>query len=369
MRNQQALEDLEEFVRGHFDDLLVSMSISSTGCLFLNIWQQPSELNNGYVMKYNPVFHVIATVDERSNLSLKLVTFHGKILIETCDGDTQLTNEEKLNFVKRLQQSHLCKGFELVENEVRLDPKTFSNNYLVEQFEENVIIRSRQCDFTVSEGKSVCNPCLILSNKQPIDIKPKTTENSKEGDFLSEATNILNGSVGVDEDEDNVLHILRNYDHFIQEGEDTKPPLLNKTDVDKAKQASTEDDELKGNKHEEYEDNEESESAVFDDDALNNHVVEEEEEECEDEDFDEADLQWLLQADPVTIDMSKLSEEEISRKRKAYHILKRKAKKLKLEVEPDGEETCKKVNNVSIIPFSKRRPQINYGKGDIKPFR
>ena len=80
MRNQQALEDLEEFVRGHFDDLLVSMSISATGSLFLNIWQQPSELNIGYVMKYNPLFHVIATVDEDSNLSLKLVTFHGKII-------------------------------------------------------------------------------------------------------------------------------------------------------------------------------------------------------------------------------------------------------------------------------------------------
>ena len=155
MRNQQALEDLEEFVRGHFDDLLVSMSISATGSLFLNIWQQPSELNIGYVMKYNPLFHVIATVDEDSNLSLKLVTFHGKIIGETSDGDSQLTNEDKLNFVKRLQQAHLCKGFDVIESNLKLDPKTFSNIYLVEQFEENVIIRSRECEFTVSEEKPV----------------------------------------------------------------------------------------------------------------------------------------------------------------------------------------------------------------------
>ena len=247
MRNQQALEDLEEFVRGHFDDLLVSMSISATGSLFLNIWQQPSELNIGYLMKYNPLFHVIATVDEHSNLSLKLITFHGKIVSETCDGDTQLTNHEKLNFVKRLQQSHLCKGFELVESDLRLDPKTFSSLYLVEQFEENVIIRSRECEFTVCEGRRVCKPCLILSNKQDVDIKPTTT-NSKQGDFLTETTNILNGTDDVDED-DNVLHLLRNYDYCMQEGgsdqEDTKPPLFNKKEATNCKLQKTSIDENK----------------------------------------------------------------------------------------------------------------------------
>ena len=114
MRSQQALEDLEEFIRGNFDDLLVSMSISATGSLFLNAWQQPSELNTGHIMKYIPLFHVIATVDDKSNLSLKLVTFHGKIISEISDhGAVNITTEDKLNFVKRLQQSFLCKGFDL----------------------------------------------------------------------------------------------------------------------------------------------------------------------------------------------------------------------------------------------------------------
>ena len=239
MRNQQVLEDLEEFVRGHFDDLLVSMSISATGSLFLNIWQQPSELNVGYVMKFNPLFHVIATIDEDSNLSLKLVTFHGKIVGEISDGDTQLTTEAKLNFIKRLQQSNLCKGFEFIEMGLRLDPKTFSTIYLVEQFEESVIIRSRECEFMVNEEQPVCKPCLFLSNKQDFDIKPKTNTSSKEGDFLSETTNILNGTENVDED-DNVLNLLRNYNHFMNEDgeieEDIKPPLLKTTEGEKEAQ-------------------------------------------------------------------------------------------------------------------------------------
>ena len=86
-------------------------------------------------------------------------------------------------------------------------------------------------------------------------------------------------------------------------------------------------------------------------------------------DLDETELQWLCQADPGTLDMSKLSEAEISRKRKAYNILKRKAKKLKLEIDSDEDGISKTGDNHSIIPFSKRRPQINYGEGDIKPFR
>ena len=187
--------------------------------------------------------------------------------------------------------------------------------------------------------------------------------------MVSETTNVINGTDNVDEDEENMLHLLRNYNHFMNEGEtndeDTKPLIINKFEASNEKQVDIKDDMQKETGDKVNEDHEKCEIDTLEDGAINNHSTEED----EDEDLDEAELQWLCQADPGTLDMSKLSEEEISRKRKAYNILKRKANKLKLEIDPDLDETNKIGDNHSIIPFSKRRPQINYREGDIKPFR
>ena len=382
MRSQQALEDLEEFIRGNFDDLLVSMSISATGSLFLNAWQQPSELNTGYIMKYIPLFHVIATVDDKSNLSLKLVTFHGKIISEISDhGAINITTEDKLNFVKRLQQSYLCKGFELAEQGLRLDLKTFSSTYLVEQFEEHVIIRSRDCKFMASEENPICKSCLLLSNKQIQDsnIKPRPNDDFRDGDQVIGLSNKVPNGGGVDmndeEEENNMLHLLRNYNHFMNEGEenieDKKPILLNEDDEMESK--NTVDDE--GTVHDDKSCKEREDHGTNVGNVGRIHKVCEridtDEKEDKDEELDEAELQWLCRANPVTLDMSKLSEDELFRKRKVYTILKQKAKKLKLDTDETDDNA---VNNTtirvpSIVSFSKRRPPMNYGDGDIKPFR
>ena len=379
MRSQQALEDLEEFIRGNFDDLLVSMSISATGSLFLNAWQQPSELNTGHIMKYIPLFHVIATVDDKSNLSLKLVTFHGKIISEITDhGAINITTEDKLNFVKRLQQSYLCKGFELAEQGLRLDPKTFSSMYLVEQFEENVIIRSRECKFMASEENPICKSCLLLSNKQIQDsnIKPRPNDDCMDGGQVIGLPNkVPNGSgmyMNDEEEDDNMLHLLRNYNHFMNEGEeineDRKPILQNEND--ERKNENTVDEE--GVVHDEKSCKEREDHGT---NVGRIHKVCEridtDEQGDEDEELDEAELQWLCRANPVTLDMSKLSEDEICRKRKVYTILKQKAKRLKLDTDETDDNTVdnKTIRVPSIVPFSKRRPPMNYGDGDIKPFR
>ena len=366
MKNQQALEDLEEFVRSNFDDLLVSMSISSSGSLFLNIWQQPSELNNGYyIMKYNPVFHVIATVDENSNLTLRLITFHGKIVSETSDGDTQLTTEEKLNFVKRLQQSNLCKGFEMIESGMRLDPKHFSSTYLVEQFEENVIVRSRNCNFAVTEEKPICVPCLNLSNRNDAEIKPKTDISLKKS-FIKKETEIITNGNEDNEYDDNVLKILRNCSQFMNE-QDVSEGKEQHNILDKAQIPSRTDSERNDALDINSKDIETGKDISKSDMILKRK--------CDEEKVDnishEEELQWLCRVDPSAFDMSIFSIEEISRKRKAYYSLKEKAKKLKLEIGPeeDLDLTNGNEDNQIISPFSKRKLPTNSGEGDIKPFR
>ena len=161
---QETLEALEDMVKEKFKDLLVSMSISSQGALFLHIWQQPSDWYGGqpeYVLEYLPLFHIIGTVTESTHLQLKLITYHGKLIEE--QKSNKPTDEEKFNFVKKLQLSKLCQGVSIPESDFRLDVQTFSNLYLVEQFEEKVVLRSRNCQFAIfnKEG-SMCKSCAEL---------------------------------------------------------------------------------------------------------------------------------------------------------------------------------------------------------------
>ena len=60
---------------------------------------------------------------------------------------------------------HLCNGIKVPDNELQLDAQTFSFLYMVEQLEENVIIRSRQCRLGVSNNIAVCESCLALSKE------------------------------------------------------------------------------------------------------------------------------------------------------------------------------------------------------------
>ena len=113
---EESLEELEYLVKKHFNDLLVSMSISSRGCLFLHIWKQPSDnvqsnalctSTGGYMMEYLPLFHIIGSISSESKLEMKLITYHGKVL----DEKLHYTDEsEKITFLKQLQnfQLYLC---------------------------------------------------------------------------------------------------------------------------------------------------------------------------------------------------------------------------------------------------------------------
>ena len=161
---QETLEALEDMVKEKFKDLLVSMSISAQGALFLHIWQQPSDWYGGqpeYVLEYLPLFHIIGTVTESTYLQLKLITYHGKVIEERKS--SKLTDDDKFNFVKRLQLSKLCQGVSIPESDFRLDVQTFSNLYLVEQFEEKVVLRSRNCQFAVfNQDNSICISCSEL---------------------------------------------------------------------------------------------------------------------------------------------------------------------------------------------------------------
>ena len=124
-------------------------------------------------MKDLPLFYIIGSLNQNLRLCLRLITFHGKVVSELNeDLNNPLEDNTKLSFVDRLTHTQLCQGVKVLDPTLRLDPQTFTFLYLVEQLDQSVIIRSRQCQFALQDGSSVCEVCEALNetatNKKPI---------------------------------------------------------------------------------------------------------------------------------------------------------------------------------------------------------
>ena len=165
MGDHDPLTELETLVKTHFGDLLVSMSVAANGSLFLSIWQQPVESANLY-MKHLPLFYIIGYLDDLSRFCLKLISYHGKIIEHIEDTETRIINEkDKIIFIDKLTRMQLCNGIKVPDSELQLDAQTFSFLYMVEQLEESVIIRSRQCRVGIYDTNPVCESCMALNKE------------------------------------------------------------------------------------------------------------------------------------------------------------------------------------------------------------
>ena len=204
--NFDHLKELEDLVVNDFslkgslehnldDKFSISYSITSNGNPFLCMWQpMKSRLSNktdtnhkttsvGISLQYLPTFYVVATTQSslvnqnKYLICLRIITFHGKVVKELKETHSKhLTNVEKLNFIHLLRNNSLklCKGIctpskernvDLMDRTLRLNPQTFINLYLVEQFDEEIIVRSRKCNYLVDENSKqgdTCKECLKL---------------------------------------------------------------------------------------------------------------------------------------------------------------------------------------------------------------
>ena len=186
------------------DKLILSHGVSRSGSPFLCIWESlRSRLNESkdhtkcdkeFELEYLPAFYVVAifnksSVDDQPLISLRLITFHGKIVSELKEiQDRPLADEERLNFIKQLmdQNLRLCLGLSLpsknggldiMDQTLMLNAQTFTSLYLVEQFNQEIVVRSRQCNFVLykKDGVDRCKECTSLNKVN--DVKPKRATN------------------------------------------------------------------------------------------------------------------------------------------------------------------------------------------------
>ena len=154
----KALKDLLILLQTHFDESQVQVSTGPGEAQFLHVQQKQCQQNKGLNLTYLPTFHIIGTLDAGDKLSLKLMTFHGKI-VTSCGGEDPLSVQETLDFFKLLDNAHLCCGIrssKTPKNSFRIS----HDKYLIEQFEEQVILRSRDCRFAVDSFDVTCEACL-----------------------------------------------------------------------------------------------------------------------------------------------------------------------------------------------------------------
>ena len=175
MANLQKLEALNNLVVGELSDSFVSLRVFANETPFVSFWHQPQQQQHQeaaavsfqpFSMKYLPLFYVIASLDQEGNLSLKLITFHGKLIDEVNEANEEgeLSPEDVINFISKLSYLHLCQGVQFPDVQSKLDLKMFSSLYVLEHLEENVTLRSVHCNFALCPEDLTCDACTALSN-------------------------------------------------------------------------------------------------------------------------------------------------------------------------------------------------------------
>ena len=132
---------------------------------------------------YLPCFHVVVTLTSSSNVSLQLLTYHGKPLKgETIPVDLIDDIGNELSILKdiELNRLQLCQGIQDVRvEEVEAILKTSSlpihekvrSLFLIEQLENQAVFRSRTCSFAVYDSHddvAVCDNCNQISNSRSL---------------------------------------------------------------------------------------------------------------------------------------------------------------------------------------------------------
>ena len=158
-----SLDILNGLIKSQYGDIISSILVNSSQSPFLSVWSKETNRNNeSFSMNYLPLFYVIASYDKDSKLSLKLITFHGKVLEELNGFNNLISDQDKLNFVGKLEKMKLCQGIQMPDNDLKLDASTFAAMYLVERLDQHIIVRSQQCQYGLY-GESICKMCASLN--------------------------------------------------------------------------------------------------------------------------------------------------------------------------------------------------------------
>lgn len=183
IEDPKILRELDESIKTQLDTSFISMIINNGESNFLSIWKRPcwgpNRKERVSSMKYLPLFYVICSIDETSNIVFKLITHHGKV-IDTLSNDSLIkednegelaVNEACYEFIRRLETLKMCRGVENLNFP--------AVPHFAEQMEEELIVRSRECKFALFQDEVTCQACQNLAKHKYVKIHCNTNAKAR----------------------------------------------------------------------------------------------------------------------------------------------------------------------------------------------
>ena len=191
MMETNKINSVEELINCKFSDN-VCIVRQTRDCHLLIFWNsQPNNecdqpniniKSNNSKMKFPPLFYVIVSLED--NLSLNLITYNRNILDSITICDINKESELIVNFIQRLSTLKLCEGVRSPPDN-KLNTTALCSLYLIEQLNSQVLFRSRQCRFGITDGK-VCEICKSMSEKTMETFELQSNDDSNKDTFKCE---------------------------------------------------------------------------------------------------------------------------------------------------------------------------------------
>ena len=158
------LDYLDSLIETAFGDCLASTVAVAAQSMHLSLWKQPTKtFIKGERMEYLPLFYIICSINQSLKTSMKLVTHHGKVIEELNETDSDHSNlpdDTKIKFVRKLCTAKLCSGATTPKDLKSYNAVNLFSSCLLEQLETDVILRSRECQFALFDSTSSrCQAC------------------------------------------------------------------------------------------------------------------------------------------------------------------------------------------------------------------
>ena len=178
------LKSAEEFLKVTFSDEICIFKKTTQS--FVILWNFPQSddcvreniKSFEETMKYLSLFYIVVHLEDndKEKLSLKLVTYYGKLLKHIVVCNIYEESEPIIEFIKSLKDSKLCPGSESFEYNSRNQESRIVSPCLVELPKLQNRVRSQKCKFLVTDGQ-VCEMCASM-NKENIDMQEAHSKGS-----------------------------------------------------------------------------------------------------------------------------------------------------------------------------------------------
>ena len=150
------LSIIQQIILRDFGDVETNI-LSATKVL--HVWTEKSDSKGLF---YFPNFHLIFQSHNEDTFTVKLVTFHGKTVDSLVfKTESHAENEAFPQIVSNFVQDYTS-GFFLCPGVAKSEPMFDYSQNLIECLNDNVIVRSQKCKFSMKIDDQKCEECAKL---------------------------------------------------------------------------------------------------------------------------------------------------------------------------------------------------------------